>query len=188
MKTAIIVVDMLKDNIDTDSHFNIGEEGRKIVPRLKQLLSIARNRDMPIVFANDTFYEDDFIFRGKMKPHALQGTIGAEVIDELEPQKTDIILEKRKFSAFFQTGLDLILGKLGVDTIVVAGISTLACVLMTALDGICYNFRVIILEDCSAAHKEESHLALLGLYRNFPIYPLLRIMKLKQFLSEITVD
>jgi hypothetical protein len=36
--------------------------------------------------------EGDFIFKGKMKVHALRGTTGAEVADDLKPEPTDVIL------------------------------------------------------------------------------------------------
>jgi len=60
----------------------------------------------------------DFIFNGKMKSHSIRGTEGAEVVADLNPEPTDIILPKRRFSAFFKTDLDQTLRLLGVDTLV----------------------------------------------------------------------
>jgi len=100
-----------------------------------------------------------------MKVHSLRGTQGAEVIDDLEPKSTDMILPKRRFSAFFKTDLDQTLRTLGVDTIVVTGMTTEFCVLMTALDGLCHDFSVIILEDCTASRTKELRKGCLNLYR-----------------------
>ena len=117
MIPAIVIVDMLKDNVAPGAPFSIGEEGQRIIPNLQRLLAFVRERNCPVVFANDSFMENDFLFQSVMKPHAIRGTAGAEVIDELKPQDSDIILPKRRFSAFHKTDLDTTLRELGVDTI-----------------------------------------------------------------------
>jgi nicotinamidase/pyrazinamidase len=184
MKPAIIIVDMLKDNLKESSRNPCFETGRAIIPSLQKLLREGRKRGFPIVFACDSFLEGDFIFGGKMKVHALRGTQGAEVLDDLKPEPADIILPKRRFSAFFKTDLDQTLRVLRVDTIIVTGITTEVCVLMTAMDGLGHDFSVIFLEDCSASRSKEFHEACLNLYRDFALYPLLRIMTLEEFLKE----
>jgi nicotinamidase/pyrazinamidase len=186
MKPAIIVVDMLKDNLKKSSRNPYFQGGRAIIPNLQRLLVEGRKGGCPIIFACDSFLEGDFIFRGKMKVHSLRGTKGAEVVDDLKPEPTDIILPKRRFSAFFKTDLDQTLRVLGVDTIVVTGITTEVCVLMTAMDGLCHDFSVIMLQDCSASRSREFHQGCLNLYRDFALYPLLRIMNLDEFMKEIS--
>ena len=185
MKPAIIVVDMVKDNLKAGSRHPITFEARAIVPNLQRLLEEGRTRGFPIVFACDSFLKEDFIFKGRMKVHALRGTPGADVVDELRPGPTDIVLPKRRFSAFFKTDLDMTLRMLGVDTIVVAGITVEVCVLMTAMEGLCHDFSAIILEDCTASKNKEVLQACLNLYRDFALYPLLRIMTLSDFLREV---
>ena len=186
MKPAIIVVDMLKDNLKESSRNPFLQEGRTILSNLQRLLVESRKKDFPIIFACDSFLKDDFIFKSRMKIHSLQGTKGAEVIDDLKPGPTDITLPKRRFSAFFKTDLDQTLRMLGVDTIIVTGITTEVCVLMTAMDGLSHDFSVIILEDCSASRKKEFHQGCLNLYRDSTLYPLIRIMPLDEFLKEVS--
>ncbi len=188
MKPAIIVVDMLKDNLKESSRNPYFQEGKAIIPNLQKLLEESRKREFPIIFACDSFLKDDFIFKGRMKVHSLRGTTGAEVVDELKPEPTDIILPKRRFSAFFKTDLDQTLRTLGVDTIVSTGMTTEVCVLMTAMDGLSHDFSVILLEDCSASRNKEFHHGCLKLYRDFALYPLLRMMTLEEFLKEIQVS
>jgi nicotinamidase-related amidase len=184
MKPAVIVVDMVKDNIKEGSKHPITLEARSILPNLQRLLADSRKRRFPIIFACDSFLKEDFIFKGKMKIHSLRGTKGSEVADELRPELTDIVLPKRRFSAFFKTDLDQTLRVLGVDTIIVTGITVEVCVLMTAMDGLCHDFSVILLEDCTASKSKEIHQACLNLYRDFALYPLLRILTLDEFLKE----
>jgi len=186
MKPAIIVVDMLKDNLKESPRNPYFQTGRTIIPNLQRLLAEGRKKGFPIIFACDSFLEGDFIFGGKMKVHSLRGTKGAEVIDDLKPEPTDIILPKRRFSAFFKTDLDQTLHTLGVDTIVVTGITTEVCVLMTALEGLSHDFSAILLEDCSASRDNEFHQGCLHLYRDFALSPLFRIMILDEFLKEVS--
>jgi nicotinamidase-related amidase len=157
------------------------------MPQLRRLLEEGRRRRFPIIFACDSFLEGDFIFKGKMKVHSIRGTKGAEVVDDLKPELTDIVLPKRRFSAFFKTDLDQTLRVLGVDTIVVSGITTEVCVLMTAMDGLCHDFSAIILEDCTTSRNREFHQGCLNLYRDFALYPLLKIMMLEDFLKEASI-
>jgi nicotinamidase-related amidase len=186
MKPAIVVVDMVKDNLKEGSNHPITLESRAILPNLKLLLKEGRKRKIPIIFACDSFMEGDFIFKGKMKQHSIRGTKGSEVADELEPKPTDIFLPKRRFSAFFKTDLDQTLRTLGVDTIGVAGITTEVCVLMTAMDGLCHDFSVVLLEDCCASRSREIHQGCLDLYQDFSLYPLFRIMTLGAFLKDLS--
>lgn len=186
MKPAIIVVDMLEDNLKESSRNPYSQEGRTIIPNLQRLLVESRKRGFPIIFACDSFFKEDFIFKGRMKVHSLRGTKGAEVVEDLKPEPTDIVLPKRRFSAFFKTDLDQTLRTLGVDTIVVTGITAEVCVLMTVMDGLCHDFSAIMLEDCTASRSKEIHQGCLNLYRDFVLYPLLRIMSLDEFIRGVS--
>jgi nicotinamidase/pyrazinamidase len=179
-KPAVIVVDMLKDNIDIDSPHRIGDEGRLIIPNIQQLLKFAREKSIPIIFANDSYLATDFLFKGRMKPHCIQGTRGAEVIDEFEPHEGDIILPKRRMSAFFKTGLEDDLRARDIDTVIVCGISTTACVMTTAMDAFMNDFYVIVAEDCCAARRRSEHESAIQVLRSLhvPLGPLFEIMSL----------
>jgi nicotinamidase-related amidase len=186
MKPAIIIVDMLEGNY-TKPITGIKEE-EKIVPVVRDFLKIVRGLDIPVIFACDSFLENDFIFEGRMKPHAIRGTEGTKPLSELEPQASDIVLDKRRFSAFFKTDLDQTLRTLGVDTVAVGGINTHFCVLATALDAICNDFATIILEDMSAAYKREIHENFLDAYRKNVLYPIFRVMSSNELIEELKRD
>jgi nicotinamidase/pyrazinamidase len=183
VKPAIVVVDMLKDNIDADSPYRMGDEGRRIIPYIQELLAYAREKNIPVIFANDSYFPDDFLFKGRMKPHCIQGTRGSEVIDELEPKMGDLILPKRRMSAFFKTGLEDTLRERNIDTIVVCGISTTACVMTTAMDAFMYDFYVIVVEDCCAAPRRPEHESAVKVLQSLhiPLGKLFEIMTLSEF-------
>jgi nicotinamidase-related amidase len=184
MKPALIIVDMLKDTFNEHPDAFITKEALKFVPILNRLTSMFRGRGLPVIFSCDSFLPGDFIFQGKMKPHSIRGTDGATVIDELERKTSDIVLPKRRFSAFFKTDLDQTLRTLGCDTISVAGIATHICVLTTVLDAVSLDFNAVLLKDCCAAHKPEYHTGTIRIYEKSPIYPLIKIMPSAAFIDE----
>lgn len=185
MRPALIVVDMIKDNIGIHISDSKSGEFAKIIPNLQRLLMECRRRGIPVIFANDSFMEGDLLFKGRMKPHAIRGTPGVEVINELTPEPGDTVLEKRRMSAFFKTDLDITLRLWKVDTIIVVGISTIACVYLTAMDGFSYDLKVIILEDCCATHDPEIHEMFIKALKKMPSAPLIRILKMDNFLNEL---
>jgi nicotinamidase-related amidase len=185
-KPALLIIDMVKDNLDENNHFPITPLAKKIIKPINKMIGIFRERQWPIIFSTDAYHREDFIFGGKMKPHSLEGTPGAEVIDELNRHEEDFWLPKPKFSAFFKTELDHWLKKRGVTLCVVTGIATHFCVLTTLMDALCFDFKAVLLEDCTTAFSQEIHEHTLGLYRKNPLYPLLKVIASAEFLKELT--
>ncbi len=184
-KPALIIIDMVKDNFDDSRNLPITPLARKIIPPLNQLSAFFRRWGWPVVFSTDAFRDDDFIFQGRMHPHSLAGTSGAEVVDELIRQNTDLWLPKPKFSAFFQTELEVWLRERNVTLCAIGGISTHFCVLTTVLDAICHNFKAVLLEDCSTASTLEIHERTVNTYRRNPLYPLLRVATSSELVGEL---
>ena len=147
---AVIVVDMQKDNV--------GRFCQTIIPNIKLLLGKAREKGIPIIFACDSRYQDDFLFTKLGRPpRAIRGTEGAKVIDELHPGPTDVIVEKRMLSGFFESDLDFTLRQKGTKMLIVTGVSTSGCVLKTVLDAYELGYEVIVPADCCAAPSTEEH-------------------------------
>lgn len=178
---AVVVIDMTLDNVEKNLHTGIGMEARKIIPNIQSVVSYARRRARKVIYACDSFLPQDIIFRSRLRPHNLRGTGGTKVIPELQPQPGELVIEKRGFSAFFRTDLDLSLRSLGVDAVVLTGISSLVCVLATAFDAIANGFAATILSDCTAAHSPEIHKSILAVYRDTPLHPVLSVMSSEEF-------
>ncbi len=126
---ALIIVDMVKDNVNTAGHGMMDLQAKPLIPKILQLSEAFRSSENKVVFACDSFMREDFIFGGRMQPHALRGTGGDEPIDELKPQPSDLFLPKRRMSSFYKTDLDQTLRTWGVHTVAVCGIVTNVCVL-----------------------------------------------------------
>jgi nicotinamidase-related amidase len=84
-----------------------------------------------------------------------------EVHDDIAPQAGDIVVRKQRVGAFGTTDLDEQLRARGVDTLVLAGISTNGVVLSTVPDAFDRDYRVIVLEDAVADPNQELHELLL---------------------------
>jgi nicotinamidase/pyrazinamidase len=184
-KPALLIIDMVKDNLNESRPVPITPLARRLFDPINHLTRAFRNASRPIVFATDAFAKGDFIFGGKMKPHSLAGTTGAEPADELDRQPGDLWLPKPRFSAFFRTGLEDWLKAREVTLCAVAGITTNFCVLTTAMDALCCDFKAVILEDCTAAATEGIHRQTLDIYRKNVLYPLFRILTSEQLLLEL---
>jgi nicotinamidase/pyrazinamidase len=184
-RPALLIIDMVKDYFDEGHKLPITKLAGKIIEPLNGLISAFRKRQWPIVFSTDAFHSEDFIFKGRMRPHSLAGSRGAEVIDELDRRPEDLWLPKPRFSAFFQTGLEQWLRQREVTLCAVGGIATHFCVLSTALDAICHDFKTVVLEDCTAAYPQQVHHQVLNAYRRNPIYPLLKVESGAQLISEM---
>jgi nicotinamidase/pyrazinamidase len=154
---ALLIIDMVKDSFDESHPLPITPFARAVIQPLNKLIDLFRSQKWPIVFSTDAFHEGDFIFKGRMRPHSLAGTEGAEVVDALDVQPDDLWLPKPRFSAFFNTGLEKWLRQKEVSLCAVGGIATHFCVLTTVLDAICHDFKAVLLEDCSASSSKEVH-------------------------------
>jgi nicotinamidase/pyrazinamidase len=183
-KPALLVIDMVRDNFDEAHNLPITPFAREIVEPLNRLSRAFRKQGWPVVFATDAFHRTDFIFSGRMSPHSLAGTAGAEVVEDLDREEDDLWLPKPRFSAFFRTGLDRWLRERDVGLCAVGGIATNFCVLTTVMDALCCDFKAVLLEDGAAAASRELHEQTLGLYRRNPLYPLLRVMTADDLLEE----
>jgi nicotinamidase-related amidase len=81
----------------------------------------------------------------------------SEIVPELKPEITDIVITKRQWGAFYGTELDLQLRRRGVDTIILCGISTNVGVESTARDAYERGYEQIFVEDAMAARDVEDH-------------------------------
>jgi len=184
-KPALLIIDMVKDYFDESQEIPITQMAKQIIDPLNRLISVFRDQGWPIVFSTDAFNKDDFFFTSKMKPHAIAGTVGAEVIDELNREEQDYWLPKPRMSGFFRTGLENWLKERGVTLCAVGGIATPFCVLTTVLDAVNHDFKGVLLEDCSAAASQIAHANTVDIYRRNAIYPLLKVLPSSKLLAEL---
>jgi nicotinamidase-related amidase len=96
---------MVKDNFDESKNLLITLYAKQTLAPINSLIQEFREHNRSIAFSSDAYYPEDFILKGRMRPHSLAGTKGAEIIDELERLEDDLWLLKLRFSAFFEESL-----------------------------------------------------------------------------------
>lgn len=132
------------------------------VENTARLLATARAKRVPIVYTTSPWRpltgDQPFKSAADRSPGFREWDRRAVQIDErVAPQPEDLILEKDNASAFFGTHLAGYLIEHRVDTLIITGCSTSACVRATATDGKSYRFRPIIVADCVGDRSAAAH-------------------------------
>jgi ureidoacrylate peracid hydrolase len=150
--TAILIVDMLNEFCKPGGAMVLPGYEALLEPQ-RRLIEAGRRAGCPILFLVDSHRPNVRQDREWLKrtPHCVEGSWGARVIEDLNPQPEDLYVVKRRYSGFFNTDLDLTLKDLGIDTVVVAGVVTNICVRSTVHDAFFLGYRVVVPEDCVAA-------------------------------------
>lgn len=156
-KSALLIIDMLNDFVREGAPLEVPET-RKVIPHIDRKVSRAREEGIPVIYICDKHREDNPEFKLKIwPPHAVAGTKGAEVVEELKPLKGDHIVTKENYSGFFQTDLDKLLKKLKVDHLILTGCVTNICILYTAADAMMRGYSITVPSDCVAGLNKEDH-------------------------------
>jgi nicotinamidase-related amidase len=116
-------------------------------------LAAARERQVPVLFANDTRGVWDGDARGLVEG-ALSGP-GGDVLRLLRPQPDESFVVKPRYSAFDLTPLTLVLEQLRVERILLIGIATEMCVAQTAIDARERGFKVTVVTGACATTDEQ---------------------------------
>ncbi|PKN30188.1 MAG: cysteine hydrolase [Deltaproteobacteria bacterium HGW-Deltaproteobacteria-21] len=156
-KSCLLIIDMINAFLTPGSRLEVAG-GRELIPGLTRLLDACRKKNICVIFVKMAYRPDrtDVGIHGLIRPEIMekdiliQGTEDVEFHKGIEPEKDDIILTKKRFSAFVGTELDLILRARGIDTIIIGGVATNVCCESTARDARMKDYRVIFLSDGNA--------------------------------------
>lgn len=176
--TALVIIDMQYASACRDTGFGrwLSSEGRAaegeyrfqrieglLIPNIARLLAFFRRHELPRVFVR----------MGAQLPgcrdvvpqmRALEAKFGNwegerefEFLDELVPQPGEAIVTKLSVSAFTSSNIDALLRNVGVQSLVVTGVSTSQCVDLTARDAADRGYACTVVEDAVAEDREEYH-------------------------------
>jgi bifunctional isochorismate lyase/aryl carrier protein len=143
--------------------FDHSEPGRKerLVEAINELVAIMRGVAKPVIWVRQEFEPDLRDAFPEMKSKGIRitikGTHGCEILQELSLAPSDLVIVKKRYSAFYGTALDETLARIQADTIIVAGINTHACVRTTAIDAYQRDWPVVLAEDCVDSYDQEHH-------------------------------
>lgn len=161
-KTALIVVDMINEFCKPGGKMVLpGYE--KLMPQQKALIAEARANDVPVIFVVDSHRKNMRQDREWLKrtPHGVENTWATEVIEDLEMRDDDLVVVKHRYSAFFQTDMDLLLKDMLISQVIVCGVVTNICVRSTVHDAFFQGYDVVVPHDACAATGPREHVSTL---------------------------
>lgn len=153
MRYALLIVDMVNDFVTGTLKC---ERAQRIIPNIRRLADAARAAEVPVVYCNDAHRPEDFELR-IWGPHSMKGTRGAEIISPLSPAKGDQVLDKRTYSAFYETPLDTVLRAHDVTHLVITGLHTNICCRHTSADAFFRGYVPVLPEDGVDSLTEQAH-------------------------------
>ena len=160
-KPALLVVDMIKGFID--ARWPLGYSCPDVVAANSRLLHEFHHLGLPVYFTTVIYHHADqaAVFRHRIDAlNVLQpGSEWVQVDDRLARLPGDVLIEKQWASAFFKTDLDTQLREQQVDSLVVTGLTTSGCVRATAVDGLQYDYRVLIPREAVGDRNSAAHAA-----------------------------
>jgi maleamate amidohydrolase len=131
------------------------------LPHIELLLETARRADVPVFYTCGAPRRADGSDRGRWADkNARQSSDTAQadqILAEIAPQGDDLVIAKRKPSAFFGTALVSHLISRRIDTLIVCGVTTSGCVRATVIDAFSYDYRVVVAEEATFDRGEASH-------------------------------
>jgi maleamate amidohydrolase len=132
------------------------------VENTRRLLTAARTAKLPIIYTTSPFrpqtgdqpFKSAADYSANFRPWDERA---CQFDERVAPQPQDLVLEKENASAFFGTHLAGYLIQHRVDTLIITGCSTSACIRATATDAKSYRFRPIVVRECVGDRVAACH-------------------------------
>lgn len=163
---ALLSIDYTNDFVATEGKLTTGEAGQAIEDSLVALTRSFIEEGEYVVFAidrhdeQDNFHPENSLF----PPHNLAGTAGRDLYGKLAPlyemhkEKRNVYwIDKRHYSAFSGTDLDIRLRERGIQEIHLTGVCTDICVLHTAVDAYNLGYKIVVHQDAVASFNQVGH-------------------------------
>jgi len=160
-RICLLIIDMQYDFLDASSPLFV-RGGLLIINNVRGILNYFRENKLHLIFVKRLHRVDG---SDVDKPRIelfnntggffIEGTRGAEIVEELRPFPSEIVITKKRFSAFFHTELDLMLRREKIKDLIICGIQTPNCIRATFTDAISLDYDVIVLEDGTASSNLE---------------------------------
>jgi nicotinamidase-related amidase len=172
--SALLLIDLQKEFFVAESGENI-DQMRAILPRVQQLLAIARELGCGIIHTRESYqpdlsdvnaYRQSLGYVGRAGPlgrFCIAGEPGQAFVEESRPQPGETVIDKASFGAFHNTSLDGLLRQQGIDHLILCGVTTQACVHSTLREAVDLGYWCLTVADCCAASEPGLHEAALDI-------------------------
>ncbi|MCU0550190.1 MAG: cysteine hydrolase [Leptolyngbya sp. Prado105] len=157
--TALLLIDFQRDFLQGEVLQTVGASD--VLHKAEKVLAVARAAEIPIIHTKEVHREQMVDFGreldGAEPIHCLENRPGTDFHPALYPIGGEFTIEKRRYSAFFATDLDLLLRGLKVDTLIMMGTLTNVCVHYTAVDAHQHDYFFHVIEDCCVGSDWNAH-------------------------------
>ena len=158
-RPALILVDMI--NGFTDPKCPLGSECPGVVDANAELLALFRERGFPVFYTTVVYHGEGQarVFRERLPAlNVLEpGSHWVQVDPTLAPRDGEPVIEKQWASAFFGTDLAGRLRSAGADSLVITGLTTSGCVRATVVDGLQYDYPVLVPREAVGDRNQAAH-------------------------------
>ena len=156
-RLALLLVDVNRSFFDTDGPFHYPGALDNLGP-LHQLLEAARDGKRLIVHAREAHRKGLLDYeRPKLPEHSYLGDRDQEPYPGFEERPGEIVIHKRRFSAFFATDLALLFQEQGTERVIIAGVKTNVCIRASVQDAFAYGFRPTIARGSVSSNRPHLH-------------------------------
>lgn len=148
--TALLIIDMIS-GWDFPDAAKLLRQSAAVALRIAALKARCRRAGVPVIYANDNrgHWRSDF---RRVVANAVQaGGQGGRIVAQIAPDDDDFFVLKPKHSAFFATPMELLLRHLQARRLILTGVSSDQCVVMTAEDARMRDYEVVVPQDCVAS-------------------------------------
>lgn len=156
--SALLLIDLQEDFFE---HGYPRKTRTQLCNTINQLSKFFRNQELPVIWVRQEYLKDYSDAPPRLKQQeniiTVKGERGSQILSELNVSPNDIQIVKKRFSAFFQTQLDSILQDLKVNTLIIAGANTHACVLSTVQDAYNRDYQLILVPEAVQSHDPFLH-------------------------------
>lgn len=181
-RTALIVIDMQRGFLDPGEAMEV-PPAREIIPRLQALLTLFREKRLPVVFTEFVYSQTVPLLVGELHPEhkralpggprgfgvpsssCLKGEDSVKTVSDLSPRPDELVIEKHWYDAFNGTPLDGALRARGVTSLVLTGTMTDICVLASVVGAFNREYRLVVVQDAVATLWPEIQRATLDIFR-----------------------
>lgn len=161
---ALLLIDVIND-LEFEEGKKLAEYALPMAQNIARLKRAAKKHGIPCLYVNDNFGQWQSDFKNLVSRCIRKGVRGRALANELCPESDDYFVLKPRHSGFFQTPLELLLGGLHAETLILCGLTTDSCVSFTANDGYLRGFNILVPADCCAAASRHRHENALGQMR-----------------------
>lgn len=156
-ESALLIIDVQNDFASPSGRL-YAQGAEKIIQPIKRLLSSARVAGATVIYTQDWHIMNDPEFK-IWGEHAVEGTWGAEIVEELKPAEGETRIRKPSYDAFYSTPLDHILRAKSIRTLILTGLLGNVCVLCTAIGAAMRGYKLVIPVDAVFTIHDFDHVS-----------------------------